>query len=76
MTPKEPKSEPKGKQKCFQTQVFYVKNLKNGARKNPSVDLEYFFEGFLWWPKFDEFLKGVKLAQKLKKLRLGRAGGV
>ena len=73
MTLKEPKSEPKGKQKCFQIHVFYVKKPKKGARKDPNVDLEYFLGGFLWWPKFDEFLKGIKLAQKLKKLRLGRA---
>ena len=76
MMPKASKSEPKGKPNASKFKVLYVKKPKKGARKDPSVDLEYFFEGFLWWPKFDEFLKGVKLAQKLKKLRLGRAGGV
>ena len=74
--PKGAKRQPKWSQKWSQIQIFYIKKPEKGATKDPSVDLEYFFEGFLWWPKFDEFLKGVKLAQKLKKLRLGRAGGV
>ena len=68
MMPKGAQSEPKGTQKLFQIQVFYVKKRKKGATGEPSVHWES-----ISWPKVDQKWEPQKMMNFWRGAKGGRA---
>ena len=74
MIPKWTKSEPKGSPKNSQIQVFYVKNRKKGATKDPSVHWESISWATKAYPKICQNLKPEETTSGQIQLPTGGGG--